>query len=201
MQKCLFTLKSVIEEHSNKLCNHILDVALDTIFVRYPKGRECNKLTAPKPNDKIMIIGETITDSYVDIPEITNNAHLGFDASTYYVLKSIITNNNTVDTIDNDNQGIMIGYVCEDIPELVKMPDSFLASLNIMIKHIREYSQIDYLGLEGKTQVMVDYGYLPEILCMDQPIIHYIDSNMQNKKDKVKITYKSNWQINCMLAI
>ncbi len=61
-----------------------------------------------------------------------------------------------IDKIGVGDQGIMIGFVCNETPEYMPMTISFA---HLLVKHLaklRKNGTLPYLGPDGKSQVTID---------------------------------------------
>lgn len=164
------TAESVSPKHPDKLCDQISDAILDAHLKQDPQARVAVETCGG--HGQVFITGEiTSRAKGVDIPaivaRITGDDQLKLYTNLVQQSPEIAQG---VDTGGAGDQGIMIGYACDETPELLPLEVVLSRRLNqfIYAKH----------PFDGKTQITI---VLPDLGAEDQtPRVSSIVASFQN---------------------
>lgn len=163
----LFTSEAGLSGHPDKVADLIGDAILDAFLAEDPGSRVgCQVMVT----DGLVVVGGQIsTTAKVDIESIVRDVlsdigykdeSEGMSATSQVIIRVDPQSREIGDGVDRGGAGdsaIVIGYACQDTPELMPMPASSVHAIARTIDEHRKSGAVPWLRPDGKIQVTIEY--------------------------------------------
>jgi S-adenosylmethionine synthetase len=157
----LRTAESVSPKHPDKMCDQISDAVLDAYLRQDPEARVA--VEAVGGHGKVFVVGEVTSTAEVAVEPIVRRIVGDVEIEVRIVRQSPEIARG-VDTGGAGDQGIMIGYACDETPELLPLETVLATRLNQFL--------YDTWPFTGKTQVTTRDGVVATVVASFQNTTH-----------------------------
>jgi S-adenosylmethionine synthetase len=151
------TAESVSPKHPDKICDQISDAILDAYLSKDPNARVAVETVGG--HGKVFIVGEVTSVAHPEIEPIAKRLAPNCEIEVRLVKQSPEISQG-VDTGGAGDQGIMVGYACNETPELLPLEVVLSRQLNQYL-----YKKWPY---DGKTQVTLKDGKIIAVVASFQ---------------------------------
>ena len=137
------TAECITPKHPDKICDRISDAILDECLRQDSNSRVAIETCGG--HGKVFVTGEVTTNAQLDIPSIVERVYgEPIDVTTNIVKQSNFISQG-VDTGGAGDQGIMVGYACNENEEMI--PQELYLARQLCKKIYKFYPH------DGKTQI------------------------------------------------
>ncbi|MGM0439132.1 MAG: methionine adenosyltransferase domain-containing protein [Patescibacteria group bacterium] len=140
------TSEAVTPKHPDKICDRISDKILDEVLKQDENSRVA--VEAMGGHSKVTVMGELTTNADINVPQIVKD----ITGENYEIETNITTQSNEiangVDSGGAGDQGIMVGYACNENEAMIPH-EAYLAK--DLCKFI-----YDKYSVDGKTQITIN---------------------------------------------
>ena len=167
-----YTAESVMRGHPDKLCDLIADSVLDECLKHDPASRVACEVMAT--HGHIIVAGEITTSAKPDVFNIVRDTlrDVGYDPKAYQIdcyihdqspdiagaVEPELAEGEDEDTLGAGDQGVMVGYACNETPEYLPMPVVAAQHLVTLLEISRMTGVIPDIGPDGKVQITMEYN-------------------------------------------
>ncbi|MHB1865017.1 MAG: methionine adenosyltransferase domain-containing protein [Candidatus Saccharimonadales bacterium] len=174
------TAESVSPKHPDKLCDQISDAILDAYLKNDPNARVAVETVGG--HGKVFVVGEVTANHKVKIEPIVKRIAGQIETDVRIVHQSPEIAQG-VDDGGAGDQGIMVGYACDETPEMLPLETILARNLN---RNLFEKWPFD-----GKTQITLKDGVVQSVVASFQNAkqleLHSAVNNWLNHEPLVKI--------------
>ncbi|MCP4484670.1 MAG: methionine adenosyltransferase [Flavobacteriaceae bacterium] len=171
----LFTSESVSEGHPDKIADQISDALVDHFLAFDPQSKvACETLVT---TGQVVLAGEVKSNTYLDVQKIARDvikkigytkSEYKFDGDSCGVFSSIHEQSPEINQgVDKENgeeqgagdQGMMFGYATNETENYMPLALDLSHRILVELANIRrEFTEIDYLRPDAKSQVTIEYS-------------------------------------------
>lgn len=169
--RTFYSAESVTEGHPDKLCDLIADNVLDACLAGDPASRVACEVMATRGH--IIVAGEITTEANPDVFNIARDVlnSVGYDPKGFQIdcylhpqspdiagaVEVPVDSPEDDEAIGAGDQGVVIGYACNETPELMPMPVVIAHRLTSLLTLARMTEAVHGIGPDGKAMVVVEY--------------------------------------------
>ena len=111
------TAECISPMHPDKICDRLSDAILDACLAQDSNSRVA--VESLGGHRKIVIMGEVTTDAKVDFEKVVRSVYSDVDSVDVHIAQQSNFISQGVDTGGAGDQGIMVGYACDDNEQMI----------------------------------------------------------------------------------
>lgn len=166
-KKEIYTAESVTAGHPDKFCDLVSDMVLDECLKADPNARVACETFATK--GLIVVGGEITTKAQPDYKAVVQaaGAKAGYDLEGTNLIVAVHEQSPDIkEAVDGDNdngeqgagdQGVMVGYACDDTLDFLPLEYSYARKLTERLEQLFRKGGINGIGPDGKSQVSAEF--------------------------------------------
>lgn len=159
----IYTAECVSPKHPDKICDQLADMVLDTCLKQDRKSRVAIEVMGG--HKQIVFMGEITSLAHINYQSIVNSL-LGTEASQYKIIEKVVRQSSGisrgVDKGGAGDQGIMIGYACDE--NKAHLPQEYYLARSLC-QFIYKRNPTD-----GKTQITLEDNKIISLVASFQSI-------------------------------
>jgi S-adenosylmethionine synthetase len=140
--------------HPDKICDQISDAVVDACLKVDPYARVAVETMGG--HGILTLTGEITMDERIDVAQVAGDAYRAMTYKDIGVQTNIVQQSdeisNKVDNGGAGDQGVMVGYACQDNPDFIPQ------ELHLSRKLLENFKR------DGKSQVVLDDGHLTSVV-------------------------------------
>ena len=152
------TAECISPMHPDKICDRLSDAILDACLEQDKESRVA--VESMGGHRKIVIMGEVTTDAKVNFEEVVRSVYDDVDSVDIHIAQQSNFISQGVDTGGAGDQGIMVGYACDDNEQMIPQELYLSRQLCQLLFEKHPY--------DGKTQVTLDDGKITAVVASFQ---------------------------------
>ena len=152
------TAECITPRHPDKICDRISDAILDACLEQDPHSRVAVETMGG--HRKIIIMGEVTTNASLDVPAIVRTVYSDVDTIDVHLVQQSNFIAQGVDTGGAGDQGIMVGYACNE--NAAQIPQELYLARKLCQLLYEDYP------FDGKTQITLDAGEISAVVASFQ---------------------------------